>query len=132
MIRSAHSRASSAAKKPWPSREPRRANREATVGDKIKSRKREAAFGNGGRFFIYFDVDGRSKWRLNPHNMKTQMKFAWPIYSVGAIIAIFSFFTAYYLRENDMLATATAAPGVLALFGALYQIFRDNAAFERD
>jgi hypothetical protein len=85
-----------------------------------------------GLLFIYFGMDGRGKWRLNSHKMKIQMKIAWPKYFIIAGVAIFSFLTAYYLRQNGLLAKATAAPGIIALLGALYQIFRDNAAFERE
>src|ERR1019366_10573081 len=76
-------------------------------------------------------MDDYGNWRLNSHNMKIRMKVAWPIYFVVAVVAIISFSIAYYLSENELFATVIATPGSAALFGALFQIYRDYTAFER-
>jgi hypothetical protein len=80
---------------------------------------------------MQFGMDDWGNSRLNSINTIVQMKIAWPIYFTAAVVAIVSFSIAYYLSEHELLATVVASPGSAALFGALFQIFRDYAAFQR-
>lgn len=51
---------------------------------------------------------------------------------VGLLIVFFlSFGCAYYLPMNEILKSIATAPAILALVAAVYQILRDQAAFER-
>ncbi|USF86380.1 hypothetical protein [Candidatus Endoriftia persephonae] len=54
------------------------------------------------------------------------------IYIALATLAICSFFVAYTLPTDEMLKGIYASPGLLALFGVLYQVLRDQSAHERN
>jgi len=54
------------------------------------------------------------------------------IYISLGLILLFSFGAALYFPTDDLLKGVFASPGILALFGALYQIFRDQNAHERN
>ncbi|MCG8093512.1 MAG: hypothetical protein JAZ17_07770 [Candidatus Thiodiazotropha endolucinida] len=43
-----------------------------------------------------------------------------------------SFFASYYLQTTEIMSSVLAAPGVIALIGAVFQLIRDEAAHERN
>ncbi|MEW8040450.1 MAG: hypothetical protein AB2800_09710 [Candidatus Thiodiazotropha endolucinida] len=53
------------------------------------------------------------------------------IYIALLALSIFSFSVAYTLPTDEILKGIYASPGLLALFGILYQILRDQSAHER-
>ncbi len=56
---------------------------------------------------------------------------SWKVYIVAALVFIVSFATAWTLPTTDLLRGLLGLPGVAALFAALYQIIRDEAAHAR-
>lgn len=53
------------------------------------------------------------------------------IYIALGVVLVFSFGAALYFPTEDILKGVFASPGILALFGVLYQAFRDKSAHER-
>ena len=54
------------------------------------------------------------------------------IYILLSVVLALSFGGAYALPLDEMMRGIFASPGVIALFGALYQILRDQSAHERN
>lgn len=54
------------------------------------------------------------------------------IYVGLALVLVCSFGAAVYFPAEDILRGVYASPGILALFGVLYQIIRDQSAHERN
>ena len=59
------------------------------------------------------------------------MRQSWKVYVASAIVFAVSFTIAWTLPTTDVLRGILGIPGVGALFVALYQLFRDQAAHER-
>lgn len=59
------------------------------------------------------------------------MKLSWKAYIIAAIILISSFLAAWLLPIPEIFKGVVAIPGVGSLIGALYQIFRDQATYEK-
>lgn len=59
------------------------------------------------------------------------MRGSWQVYTVAGVVLTLSFVTAWTLPTTEILREIMALPGVGALFLALYQIVRDQAAHER-
>lgn len=59
------------------------------------------------------------------------MRRSWKVYTVAACVLTLSFVTAWTLPTTEILRGIISLPGVGALFAALYQIVRDQAAHER-
>lgn len=59
------------------------------------------------------------------------MRGSWKVYTVAAGVLTLSFVTAWALPTTEILRGIISLPGVGALFAALYQIVRDQAAHER-
>ena len=53
-------------------------------------------------------------------------------YIVLIIVAILSFGVAFLIPTQELMKGISASPGILALFGVLYQLIRDNSAHERN
>ncbi|MBV1881874.1 MAG: hypothetical protein KUG82_09590 [Pseudomonadales bacterium] len=60
------------------------------------------------------------------------MKREFKIYPFLAIIFISSFASTFLLPVGDIYKGILASPLLLALLGAIYQVFRDQAKFEKD
>ena len=60
------------------------------------------------------------------------MKLSWKIYMVAGVVFVLSFSTATLLPISDTFKGIIAIPCVGSLLGALYQIFKDQAKFEKD
>jgi hypothetical protein len=58
--------------------------------------------------------------------------FSWRVYFVTAVVAVISLWATSQFSQNEWAEILTATPIPIALIAALYQIFRDNAAFERE
>lgn len=56
---------------------------------------------------------------------------SWQVYTVAGVVLTLSFVTAWTLPTTEILREIMTLPGVGALFLALYQIVRDQAAHER-
>jgi hypothetical protein len=50
---------------------------------------------------------------------------------VSVVVSIVAFLAAFFLPATDMMKAAIASPGILGLLGVIYQLMRDEAAFER-
>jgi len=59
------------------------------------------------------------------------MRQSWAVYLVAALVLVVSFVAAWTLPTTEILRGIVGLPGVAALFAALYQILRDQAAHER-
>ena len=59
------------------------------------------------------------------------MRQSWKVYVVAVIVLVVSFVAAWTLPTTEILRGIIGLPGVGALFAALYQIVRDQAAHER-
>jgi transcription termination factor NusB len=59
------------------------------------------------------------------------MKLTWKSYVIAAIIMAVSFLGAWLLPIPDIFKGAVAVPGGVSLIGALYQMFRDEAAYQK-
>ena len=60
------------------------------------------------------------------------MKRNWKVYlAIGVVFAVSSL-AAVLLPISQVAQSVMASPGALALIAALYQIFRDEAAFEKE
>jgi hypothetical protein len=59
------------------------------------------------------------------------MRQSWKVYVVAVIVLVVSFVVAWTLPTTEILRGIIGLPGVGALFAALYQIVRDQAAHER-
>ena len=59
------------------------------------------------------------------------MRHSWKVYVVAVIVLVVSFGAAWTLPTTEILRGIVGLPGVGALFAALYQIMRDQAAHER-
>lgn len=60
------------------------------------------------------------------------MTNAWPVYGILASILVLSFGTALFLPTTDILHWVVTTPGLLALVGVGWQIFRDHAQYEKN
>jgi hypothetical protein len=58
--------------------------------------------------------------------------FSWRVYLVTAVVAVISFLATRQFSQNEWAEILIATPIPIALIATLYQIFRDNAAFERE
>src|SRR5207245_1928962 len=58
-------------------------------------------------------------------------RHSWKVYVVAAVVLVVSFVAAWTLPTTDILRGVIGLPGVAALFAALYQIVRDEAAHAR-
>ena len=56
------------------------------------------------------------------------MQLNWKLYVVAAILCVVSFVTASLLPTTDVIRSLITVPGVGALFIALFQLLRDEAA----
>ena len=52
-------------------------------------------------------------------------------YGLLSIVAVISFLAAFTLPTDEIIKGIYASPGLLALFGALYQILKEQSAHER-
>jgi hypothetical protein len=59
------------------------------------------------------------------------MQLTWKIYVVATVVCVVSFVAAWVLPTNDVIRNVIALPGVGALFMALFQLLRDEAAHVR-
>ncbi len=59
------------------------------------------------------------------------MRKSWGVYVVATGVLVVSFLAAWTLPTTDLLRGIIGLPGVAALFAALYQILRDEAAHKR-
>ncbi|MFQ5929613.1 MAG: hypothetical protein ACE5MK_07930 [Acidobacteriota bacterium] len=59
------------------------------------------------------------------------MRHSWKVYIVASIVLVVSLVAAWTLPTTEILRGIIGLPGVGALFAALYQIVRDQAAHER-
>lgn len=59
------------------------------------------------------------------------MTYSWPIYVVLATVFVLSLGIALLLPSLDILRWISGAPAIVALIGAILQIFRDHAQYER-
>ena len=58
-------------------------------------------------------------------------RHSWKVYVVAAVVLVVSFVAAWTLPTTDILRGVIGLQGVAALFAALYQIVRDEAAHAR-
>jgi hypothetical protein len=54
------------------------------------------------------------------------------VYITLSIVFILSFLSVYVFSDSEFVKSLFATPGVLALFGILYQIFRDHNSHIKD
>jgi hypothetical protein len=59
------------------------------------------------------------------------MRKSWRVYGVASVVLIVSFLAAWALPTTELLRGVIGLPGVAALFAALYQILRDEAAHKK-
>ena len=60
------------------------------------------------------------------------MKLTWPIYIILAIVGAVSFWAASFLATAAVERLLFGSPGTIALIGALYQLLRDEAQYEKN
>src|ERR1041385_3513950 len=58
--------------------------------------------------------------------------YSWRVYFVAAVVAVVSIRVTSQFSQNEWVEILMATPIPVALLTILYQIFRDNAAFERE
>lgn len=59
------------------------------------------------------------------------MKITWKIYLVLGLIFVASVLVSLYLPTTEILHDISSIPAVVALIGGIFQIFKDQAAFEK-
>lgn len=59
------------------------------------------------------------------------MRESWKVYAAAAVVLIISFVAAWTLPTTEILRGIIGLPGLAALFAVLYQVFHDQAAYER-
>jgi hypothetical protein len=59
------------------------------------------------------------------------MTFTWRVYLALSLVAIVSFLGAWLLPTTDIMHGIMGAPAIMALIGIIYQIFRDQAEYEK-
>lgn len=59
------------------------------------------------------------------------MKYDIRTYLILLAVFVFSIGSSYVIPTSELLKSVIAAPGVIALFSALFQILRDQAAYEK-
>lgn len=59
------------------------------------------------------------------------MKYSWKIYIILGIVFVSSILLSLYLPTTDILRELSSFPAIVALVGVIYQIFKDQSAFER-
>lgn len=60
-----------------------------------------------------------------------RLRISWGIYLAAAAITAISFTVSLALPTDEIYRTIVATPGVASLLGVLYQVFRDQAQFEK-
>jgi hypothetical protein len=60
------------------------------------------------------------------------MKLSWTVYIASLFVLILSFVAVIFLPVSDLYRGIIAIPGVSSLIAALYQIFRDKAAYDKN
>lgn len=65
--------------------------------------------------------------------MKTSpsKRYSWAGYGIAILVAVISFSFSLLAHVSDLLRTLASTPGVFALFVAIWQLWRDEVAFER-
>src|SRR4051812_45800617 len=60
------------------------------------------------------------------------MRMSWKVYIVAGLVMALAYLGASLVPTTEVLRGVLALPGVSALFVVLYQLLRDNAAFQRE
>jgi len=59
------------------------------------------------------------------------MNYSWKIYIALGFVFLFSLLFSIFIPVTQILHDISTIPAIMALIGAVYQIFRDQAAFEK-